>query len=569
MYLKYTLVLLGLSTSRTCHCVAVYNEEANIDCDGLLSDFTRTRLRNLKQPAATDANKMLFFLHIPRTAGRTFHSCFLRLAHPPSKRCAKSYDVLRLNVSLGHCGLLSSHDDWSVEQYLPPEAVLVTQLRDPVSRILSAYEFSVEVAARVLTRSKDYRPDPSRVNTRNVWPWSILIPLIEDDMWKRVASERALAGNDSFLAGNNEDPLDPYDNPLLMPLREFAVHPVVDDLLSNGAAMQLLGLTQYSHWKEAFALRSCVRSSAAVRSKLLEAAQTRLRSLAHVGVTEELYLSIATLAASLSISLNTTSWQAMAKQAFSYETDDLVDDGIAAARSQLPDAMAIVKAKRRDLAPLTARWKEVRKGLIADKNVSVDGNGTKPQQPAWYADPLKQLTHLQARLDNLTKASRILQSHEATGPSKQIVPDAAFLVEQPLHSVFQRCTESANTRNKHRKTSSLTGLVTSGGQRVSFSKQARDKLPAEVLQLIRDRNDMDTALHEEARTLLQAKANFHRAAGNLAPLPFPPDLTQQQNSQQNKQQQLQQDGSLGGHSTGGEHPGISKTALHENDKDEL
>lgn len=87
---------------------------------------------------------------------------------------------------MGHCGLLSSHDDWSVEQYLPAEAAMVTQMRDPVSRVLSAYEFSVEVASRVLTRSKDYKPDPAKVNTRNVWPWSILVPLIETDMLARV-----------------------------------------------------------------------------------------------------------------------------------------------------------------------------------------------------------------------------------------------------------------------------------------------------------------------------------------------------------------------------------------------
>ena len=38
-------------------------------------------------------------------------------------------------------------------------------------------------------------------------------------------------------AGAAED-LDPYDNPLLMPLREFAAHPVAADLLHNGQAMQ-------------------------------------------------------------------------------------------------------------------------------------------------------------------------------------------------------------------------------------------------------------------------------------------------------------------------------------------
>jgi hypothetical protein len=39
---------------------------------------------------------LLFFLHIPRTAGRTFHFCYLKLAIPPDKRCAKSYDELRV-----------------------------------------------------------------------------------------------------------------------------------------------------------------------------------------------------------------------------------------------------------------------------------------------------------------------------------------------------------------------------------------------------------------------------------------------------------------------------------------
>ena len=63
---------------------------------------------------------------------------------------------------------------------------MVTQIRDPVSRVLSAYEFAVEVAARVLTRSEDYKPDPSKVNTRDVWPWSAIIPIVETDMLARV-----------------------------------------------------------------------------------------------------------------------------------------------------------------------------------------------------------------------------------------------------------------------------------------------------------------------------------------------------------------------------------------------
>ena len=72
---------------------------------------------------------MVFFLHVPRTAGRTYHSCFLKLGSPPSARCEKSYDVLRLNASLSGCSLLGSHDDFSVRQHLPGDTAVVTQLR--------------------------------------------------------------------------------------------------------------------------------------------------------------------------------------------------------------------------------------------------------------------------------------------------------------------------------------------------------------------------------------------------------------------------------------------------------
>ena len=34
--------------------------------------------------------------------------------------------------------------------------------------------------------------------------------------------------------------LDPYDNPLIMPLQDFVAHPTVQDLLGDGAAMQVL-----------------------------------------------------------------------------------------------------------------------------------------------------------------------------------------------------------------------------------------------------------------------------------------------------------------------------------------
>lgn len=96
-------------------------------CSSKIDDFIIGQEQAI--PALPNSSHMLFFLHIPRTAGRTYHSCFLKTATPPSRRCEKSYDVLRLNASIPGCGLLSSHDDMSISRLFPADTAYVTQLR--------------------------------------------------------------------------------------------------------------------------------------------------------------------------------------------------------------------------------------------------------------------------------------------------------------------------------------------------------------------------------------------------------------------------------------------------------
>ena len=60
-----------------------------------------------------------FFLHVPRTGGRTFLRCFLTPSTPRHRRCRPSYDTLRLNLTDAACGLLSSHDDYSLVHSVP------------------------------------------------------------------------------------------------------------------------------------------------------------------------------------------------------------------------------------------------------------------------------------------------------------------------------------------------------------------------------------------------------------------------------------------------------------------
>ena len=62
----------------------------------------------------------------------------------------------------------------------------------PVDRVISSYEFAVDIAAKgVMHLGPPRRPStatrkPDFVGTLDVWPWSILIPWFKFDMAARV-----------------------------------------------------------------------------------------------------------------------------------------------------------------------------------------------------------------------------------------------------------------------------------------------------------------------------------------------------------------------------------------------
>ncbi|KAI7840366.1 hypothetical protein COHA_005910 [Chlorella ohadii] len=300
--------------------------------------------------AAHNASKLVFFLHVPRTAGKTYANCFLRTALPPSKRCAKSYDVLRYNVSAPGCLAIISHDDFSAaEQLLPPDAATITQLRRPVDRVVGAYEFAVDVAARGVLHQgppgKLGRRKSDWVGTLEVWPWSVLIPWFKRDMKARMDRLKEAAKDDPTAWRDYRSPknrtywwneaknssvwvlpppeavLDPYNNSLVMPLHEWVEHPIAEELMHNGATLQVLGLTNFSHWPrdEAAPLRACLRSNAVAREMLLKLAARRLRAMAHVGLTERLEESVVSMAADLGIDLDGPAYRYTSANAFSYD----------------------------------------------------------------------------------------------------------------------------------------------------------------------------------------------------------------------------------------------------------
>ncbi|CAA0812007.1 Protein-tyrosine sulfotransferase [Striga hermonthica] len=232
---------------------------------------------------------LLFFLHVPRTGGRTYFHCFLRKLYP-SQECPRSYDKLRMDPRKPNCRLLSTHDDYSMMSKLPKEKTsVVTILRNPVDRVFSTYEFSVEVAARFLIHpnltsvarmDKRIRHKKSSVGTLDIWPWKYLVPWMREDLFAR-RDTRNLRGQTHLVTNNSYDMED-----MVMPLHEYIKDPIARDIVHNGATFQITGLTNNSYFPEAHKVRHCVLKHPNLGKYVLEVAKGRLDKMLYIGLTE-------------------------------------------------------------------------------------------------------------------------------------------------------------------------------------------------------------------------------------------------------------------------------------------
>ncbi|KAL5990628.1 hypothetical protein ACLOJK_011531 [Asimina triloba] len=224
---------------------------------------------------------------VPITIGN-----FLRKLYTGDQECPRSYDKLRFDPRSGfmcskpNCRLMVTHDDYSMVSKLPKERTsVVTILRNPVDRIFSTYEFSVEVAARFLVHPNltsatkmERQPHPKSlgVSTLDIWPWKYLVPWMRMDLFSRVPNSLNYATflhetldlvgynmEESFLetviklskkrehrkirrAFESEKIRNPYDlKDIAMPLHEFIHDPIAHDIIHNGATFQgLFGLRE-------------------------------------------------------------------------------------------------------------------------------------------------------------------------------------------------------------------------------------------------------------------------------------------------------------------------------------
>ncbi|KAI4322274.1 hypothetical protein L6164_021985 [Bauhinia variegata] len=260
-------------------------------CERVVRSWAHSSLDQEVREDKHNLKDFLFFLHVPRTGGRTYFHCFLKKLYPSSLECPRSYDKLRFDPSKPNCRLLVTHDDYSITSKLPMEKTsVVTILRDPVDRVFSTYEFSIEVAARFLVHPNltsatqmalRLRSKAKGVSTLDIWPWKYLVPWMREDLFTRrdarYSREIAMTeSNDSYDMEN-----------FAMPLHEYINHPVAEDIVHNGATFQVAGLTNNSYLAESHEVRHCVQKYKILGKYVLKVAKKRLDAMLYVGLTEE------------------------------------------------------------------------------------------------------------------------------------------------------------------------------------------------------------------------------------------------------------------------------------------
>lgn len=384
---------------------------------------------------------LLFFLHVPRTGGRTYFHCFLRNLYPHNQECPRSYDKLRFDPSEPECRLLSTHDDYSILSKLPKvKTSVVTVLRSPVDRVFSSYEFSVEVASRFLIHpslSSSIRLRPKNttisqgVSTLDIWPWKYLVPWMREDLFARRDARQIGKMAIEKEADNSYDM-----EAMLMPLREFIHHPLAHEIVHNGATFQVAGLTNNSYIEGAQEIRQCLAKYSFLGKYVLQVAKRRLDKMLYVGLTEN-HKESATMFANM-VGAQVISQLQKSNNSFglsSFVTDNRTGSRLLSNGSDSEEVMqpqSSIEDQKLNIHPVTKNAKE--------------------------------------KKENFTVAK--------------------------LMGSYEGCVSTSRSSQRRRRISSLKGIAPA-----NFSTEERSRVPDSVIKEIEKLNSLDVELYEHAHKI--------------------------------------------------------------------
>ena len=464
-------------------------------CRTYVRDWIETQRR---EDASRKQNleKMLFFLHVPRTAGRSFRKCFLGKAFPPSERCENSYQGVSLNQTNPKCRLLSSHDDLSLLQRLPDETALMTQLRDPVQRVLSAYGFALEVSSRVLLRSKMQKASSKkksspmesigRVQTDRVWPWSTLLPWMKETLWTRINESTIRTKEGRTMAEETSERG-------TVSLEEFIDHDLVHASIHNNMMFQVLGITSYSTLPNAGMLQECVAKDAAAGQLLYDLAEERLQNQFILSITENLHESAELVAFKLGRSLKGRAWKAGLGGPKSSPSDaeyeetnkesEMIQQAVVLGRevNKLVDQLLLAQANKKGS---TALDRLLKLGVRMDKNTP-------------SVAEISQL--LRQNMKKLASTISILKKKNV--PVDELgLRDPLMLDRRSLGHSFLDCMEYQRSKAVDLSAKLFEKLQKKYGPAVAnklrFSSTARANVHPSTLESIRSLNSWDMKLYE-------------------------------------------------------------------------
>ncbi|EPS66270.1 hypothetical protein M569_08507, partial [Genlisea aurea] len=177
---------------------SVEEDSGYIHCKNLVNSWASSSIDSEANNNKHVLRDYLFFLHVPRTGGRSYLFCSLEKLYSKSQRCPHSYEELKFDPRAQHCRLISTHDDYSlISKFGSENTSVVTILRDPIDRVFSTFEFSVELAARSLRhpnlksveeteeRLRIKKNETAPPSTLSIWPWKYLAPWVREDMFAR------------------------------------------------------------------------------------------------------------------------------------------------------------------------------------------------------------------------------------------------------------------------------------------------------------------------------------------------------------------------------------------------
>lgn len=391
---------------------------------------------------------LLFFLHVPRTGGRTYFHCFLRNLYPYNEECPRSYDKLRFDPSKPGCRLMVTHDDYSITSKLPKvKTSVVTVLRNPVDRVFSTYEFSVEVASRFLIhpnlassmrlRRQGNTKSPG-VSTLDIWPWKYLVPWMREDLFARRDARRL---GRMTMEGEVEDSYNM--EAMLMPLHEFIHHPLSYDIIHNGATFQVAGLTNNSHLEGAQEIRQCVAKYSLLGKYVLQVAKRRLDKMLYVGLTEN-HKESATMFANM--------------------------------------VGAQVISQSQNLNTSFDLSSNITNNRTGSNLSSVDSDSEETMQPQSSIE------------DQKSNADPVIEN--AKEEKENAKEEKENLTVAKLMESYEGCVSSSRSSQRRRRISSLRGIAPA-----NFSTQARSRVPESVIKEIQKLNSLDIELYEHAQKI--------------------------------------------------------------------